>query len=76
MVAHDGVGVAAFDHGAHEVEDFADLGAAVDVVAQEDDFPAVRMTKAAAVGLVAEMVEEGEKLGVLAVDIANEIKAG
>ena len=76
VIAHDGVGVAAFDHGAHEVEDFTDLGAAVDVVAQEDDFPAVRMAKAAAVGLVAEMVEEGEKLGVLAVDIANEIKAG
>ncbi len=76
VVAHDGVGVTAFDHGAHEEEDLADGRASVDVVAKEDDLAAFGVAKVATVGLVAEMVEEGEKLGVLAVDIADEIKAG
>ncbi len=33
VIAHDGEGVAAFDHGAHKVEDLADGGTAVNVVA-------------------------------------------
>ncbi len=76
MVAHDGEGVAAFDHGADEVEDLSDLGAAVDVVAKEDDFSAVRMAETVAVPLIAEVLEEGEKLVVLAVDVADEVERG
>ncbi len=73
VVAHNGEGIAAFDHGAHKVEDFPYLGATVDVVAQEEDFAALWVSETVALGLVAEMVEEGEKLGVLTVNVADQV---
>lgn len=74
MVAHDGEGVAAFDHGADEVEDLPDLGAAVDVVAKENDAATLGVMKTQPVRVVTEVEKQVEEFIVVAVDIADKVK--
>ena len=74
MVAHDGEGVAAFDHGADEVEDLPDFGAAVDVVAKENDATAFGVIETQPVRVVTEVEKQVDEFVVVAVDVADEVK--
>lgn len=72
VVAHDGECGACVDHAADDLESFADEGAAIDEVAEEEDFAlGVRIGRTAA--SIAEFFEESGEFVRMPVDVADDV---